>query len=208
MQIGNYLAGMGLGLALIVPIGPQNLYIINAGLALGVPRVFIASLATTVCDAVLISLGTLGAGIAITNFPGVHATLLAAGVLFLGYLAIQSFRRTTESISIDAANVGSSRLMARRAIGASLLNPHAILDTTVAIGGTAAAQNIGGRVTFALGAVSASLVWFVFLGVSAATLRKLLTPKIRQTIERVSGMVLLAFALILAIELIQCCKAV
>jgi L-lysine exporter family protein LysE/ArgO len=206
MEIGNYLAGISLGLALIVPIGPQNLYIINAGLALGVPRVFLATLATTACDAILISLGTLGAGIALTKFPGVHALLLAAGVLFLGYLAIQSFRATTESISIDAANVGNSRVMARRALGVSLLNPHAILDTTVAIGTAAAAsEDIVGRVTFGLGAVTASLLWFIFLGVGAVTLRKLLTPKIRQTIERLSGTALLVIALMLAIQLIQCC---
>ncbi|MBO0880534.1 MAG: LysE family transporter [Mycobacterium sp.] len=206
MEIGNYLAGISLGLALIVPIGPQNLYIINAGLALGVPRVFLATLATTACDAILISLGTLGAGIALTKFPSVHALLLAAGVLFLGYLGIQSFRATTESISIDAANVGNSRVMARRALGVSLLNPHAILDTTVAIGTAAAAsEDIVGRVTFGLGAVTASLMWFVFLGVGAATLRKLLTPKIRQTIERLSGTALLVIALMLAIQLVHCC---
>ena len=208
MEIGNYLAGVSLGLALIVPIGPQNLYIINAGLALGIPRVFLATLATTACDAILISLGTLGAGIALTKFPGVHALLLAAGVLFLGYLAIQSFRATTESISVDAANVGNSRVMARRALGVSLLNPHAILDTTVAIGTAAAAsEDIVGRVTFGLGAVTASLLWFIFLGVGAASLRKLLTPKIRQTIERLSGTALLVIALMLAIQFIECCCA-
>jgi len=90
--ISALISGFMLGLALIGPIGPQNLYVIRAGLALPPVRGLVVVLAATLCDALLITLGTAGAGVVVTEIPGMLGFLLAAGAAFLVYLGVKSLR--------------------------------------------------------------------------------------------------------------------
>lgn len=50
----TYLAGLALGLALIVPIGAQNVFVVGQGLAVGWPRAGWAVIAAGCCDTLLI----------------------------------------------------------------------------------------------------------------------------------------------------------
>jgi len=198
------LTGMALGLALIAPIGPQNLFVLNAGLAVGIPRVFAASLAVTACDTLLITLGTLGAGRMLDAVPATRTLLLAAGVLFLLYLGAQGLRQTVQERD-QPVPVG--RRLLPQAAAVSLLNPHAILDTVGVIGAAAAAQTGASRPFFAAGAVTASLLWFGLLGASAAAVRSRLTLKSRVLIQRSSAVIMLGFALVLLAELWRALQA-
>ncbi|MBB4929834.1 L-lysine exporter family protein LysE/ArgO [Lipingzhangella halophila] len=204
-MVGGYLSGLALGFALIGPVGPQNLYVIRAGIGLSVLRVLVVVLAATLCDALLISLGAAGAGAVVTRVPGVHATLLAGGCVFLVYLGRQSLRAPKPELDLPSSEAGgmATMTMTRQTVGVSLLNPHAILDTTVVIGAAAAAHAAGDRVAFAVGAVSASLLWFVLIGYGANAFRRWVTPAVAQWIERGSGIVLLVFAGKLAIDFVH-----
>ncbi|NQV44238.1 MAG: LysE family transporter, partial [Rhodospirillales bacterium] len=53
------------------------------------------------------------------------------------------------------------------AVAFSLLNPHVYLDTVIVLGGIAAQYEVEERVYFALGAMSASLIWFFGIGYGA-----------------------------------------
>ena len=55
-------------------------------------------------------------------------------------------------------------------LAVTLLNPHVYLDTIVFIGGIGAQYGEDDRLSFTLGAVSASWVWFVTLGYGARLL--------------------------------------
>ena len=46
--MGHYFAGLALGLALIMPIGARNVFIVNQGLIVGIPRALMA--VTFPCD--------------------------------------------------------------------------------------------------------------------------------------------------------------
>ena len=97
---------------------------------------------------------------------------------------------------------GATKLLTRQTVGVSLLNPHAILDTTVVIGATAAVLGAGARVPFAVGAVGASLLWFLLIGLGANVFKSRMTPVVAQWIEVVSGLVLLLFAAKLGVDLL------
>ena len=56
----------------------------------------------------------------------------------------------------------------------SLLNPHAILDTVVLIGGASAGLENTGRVAFLLGTILASWTWFFSLALLAGRLAPLM----------------------------------
>lgn len=95
------------------------------------------------------------------------------------------------------------RAVVTRTATVSLLNPHAILDTVGVLGAAIAAQEATQRPWFAIGALTASWAWFLALALTASAARRLLNPHRRVWVDRISGMILLVFAVFLAIEFAQ-----
>ncbi|MGW8380133.1 LysE family transporter [Streptomyces sp. ODS28] len=195
-----YLAGLLLGLALIVPIGAQNVFVVGQGLAVGWPRAGWAVIAAGCCDTLLIVAGAAGVSGLLNGFPGLRAALLLGGALFLGYLGVQSWRAREGLAGLEGGDVLSGRRVLLRTVSVSLLNPHAILDTVGVMGATISAQPETQRALFAGGAISASWVWFLFLAVGAAAARRYLTPRRALWFERISGTVMLLFGVMLLTE--------
>lgn len=140
-----YLSGLMLGLALIVPIGPQNIVVLNQGLLVGFPRSLLAVVFAGICDTLLIVVGAVGVGALFTGIPALRSVLLAVGAVFLLFLTWSAFRRSaTEAPAVD--DDGPLRHVAMKIAGASLLNPHAIL----VIGSAIAAQRDDVRMSFAI----------------------------------------------------------
>jgi L-lysine exporter family protein LysE/ArgO len=159
--------------------------------------------AAGVCDTVLILLGAFGAAAALESAPDLRLVLLGAGAVFLLVLGIKSLRATSVRLDTDSpAAVLPPRSVLLRTVSVSLLNPHAVLDTVGVIGAAVASQPASSRGTFALGTVSASWLWFAFLAVCAAALRRHLTPRRARYFDRFSALVLLLFAGFLTTELI------
>ncbi|MDQ3403929.1 MAG: LysE family transporter [Actinomycetota bacterium] len=196
----TYFAGMLVGLAMIIPIGPQNIFLINQGFAVGMPRALVAVTAAGVCDTILISLGGAGTAAAMNSVPWLKKFLLLGGALFLTYLAAQSFR--TEVVKLENQGNGGIRWtkVIAQCASVSVLNPHAVLDVVGVLGVAIASQSPEHRSVFAAGTVSASWVWFLVLALSASLLRRWLTPRLRQKIAWVSGAVMLVFAVGFVVE--------
>ena len=170
-------AGLGLGLSLIVAIGAQNAFVLRQGL-LGqhvapVVAICVAS------DAVLIVAGVAGAGAVLTAVPSLITVVRLAGAAFLltyGFLAARRALRPAGEGSLRPADDGSSRRgpvpVLATCLALTWLNPHVYLDTVVLLGSVAAGRG-GQRWWFAAGAATASLLWFCLLGRGAAVLRPL-----------------------------------
>lgn len=199
--IPAYLSGLALGLALIVPIGAQNVFIVGQGLAVGWPRSVWAVIAAGCCDTLLILAGAAGVSQLLNSFPTLRVALLVGGAGFLTYLGVQSWRRSTTALDLSTGEELGARKVLTRTASVSLLNPHAILDTVGVVGAAIAAQPEAFRPFFAGGAVSASWLWFLLLASAAAGARRFLTPRRALWFERVSGSVMLLFALMLLSEL-------
>lgn len=203
MTATTYLAGLLLGLGLIVPIGPQNVFVVGQGLAVGIPRAFWAVLAAGICDTLLIALGWFGVGQLLETVPSLRAGLLVAGALFLTYLGVQSLRARDSRLDTADGQKLDARAVIWRTVSVSLLNPHAILDTVGVIGAAVAAQPASSRTVFAIGAMSASWLWFMVLAVGAAQVRRYLTERGARWFDRFSGLVMLLFAVLLAVEFVR-----
>jgi L-lysine exporter family protein LysE/ArgO len=196
-------AGFVLGLALIVPLGQQNVFVVSQGVAVGMPRALFAVVGAAGCDTMLILLGAGGASALLHRLPGLRAALLAAGVVILLYLGIRGLRSSATPAAMEAAAASGPRQVLARTAAVSLLNPHAIIDTVAVLGTAIAGQPADSRMSFGAGVVTASWIWFLFLASAAALLRKALTPSRRVWFDRFSGVVLLGFAGYLAYELIH-----
>lgn len=194
-----FLTGLALGLALIVPIGAQNVFVFGQGVSLGMPRALWAVVGAAVCDTILIVLGAAGTSALLDSVPGLRPAMLVAGALFLTYLGVKSLRAKPTDLD-DEAGVWTRGQVLRRTAAVSLLNPHAILDTVGVLGAAITAQAVGTRLPFAIGAVAASWAWFLLLASAAHALRRFMTKERRVWFDRVSGLILLVFAVWLAVE--------
>jgi L-lysine exporter family protein LysE/ArgO len=165
------LAGLGLGLSLIVAIGAQNAFVLRQGLRGEhlLPVVVICAAS----DAVLILAGVLGAGALIERLPWLLPVFRFGGAAFLLVYAALAARRAWRPGTLRAASDGAGTSLAA-AVGTVLaltwLNPHVYLDTVVLLGSIAQAHG-DLRLWFAAGAVVGSVTWFTVLGYGARLLR-------------------------------------
>lgn len=164
-------AGLALGLGLIVAIGAQNAFVLRQGLRLEHVAAVVAVCA--VSDIVLIAAGVLGAGAAVSRVPWLIPVVSFAGAAFLLCYGALAARRALRPRAL-LPDAGGARAGLAVTVGTSLaltwLNPHVYLDTVVLLGSMAATYDEH-RWQFAAGAALGSAVWFIGLGYGARLLR-------------------------------------
>ena len=205
------LAGLALGLSLIVAIGAQNVFVLRQG----VRREHVAAVVVVcvVSDVVLIALGVAGLGRLVAVAPWAVDVARWGGVVFLLGYAVLAARRAADP---DATGLvpdepggegatGTTLVTTRAtsvvatALALTWLNPHVYLDTVFLLGSVAATHG-DERWAFAGGAMVGSVVWFVVLGFGAGLARGLLrSPTSWRVLDGVIAAVMVAMAAKLAL---------
>ena len=186
-----FLNGFFLGASLIIAIGAQNAFILRQGLLR--QHVFILCLICAAADAILIALGVAGLGTLIQSAPQLITAVTLGGAAFLFAYSFIAFRRAMKPSAMDTKGEGEGSL--QRAISTCLaftfLNPHVYLDTVVLLGSLSARYEGEGRLAYALGAMTASFVWFFALGYGARLLEPVFAkPAAWRTLDIVIGLVM------------------
>lgn len=184
--------------SLIVAIGPQNALLIRLGLG-RLRGVFAIAAIYVAIDAMLITIGALGVGSAVSSIPLLK---FAFSVFAAGFFAFYGLRSLLNAAR-DAAplDISGGDGAYRTAVLVSVLNPGVIFDTIVLVGGVAAQYgDLTQRAIFSLGAVTASSLWFATLAVASYTAGRYLTGA---QIWRVLDLVVGVLMLILAATLVQ-----
>ncbi|WP_336646412.1 LysE/ArgO family amino acid transporter [Microbacterium sp. USHLN186] len=217
------LAGLGLGLSLIVAIGAQNVFVLRQGIRR--EHVLTVVVICAASDAVLIVAGVAGLGYLISAAPWLTVLARWAGGLFLlayGLLAARRAWRGGESLIAEDAGASTaadgradvtrrestitltrpaSRLapVALTTLALTWLNPHVYLDTVLMLGSIAATHGED-RWLFAAGAVLASVLWFTALGFGARFLgRWLRTQRSWRILDGVIAVVMATLAVSLVL---------
>jgi L-lysine exporter family protein LysE/ArgO len=155
---------------LIVAIGAQNAFVLRQ--ALRNQHVLAVVIACVLADALLISIGVVGFGRVVEGRPWALAMTRWLGAGFLFVYGAKALWRSQTSRGLVAGGAEASTL--RSTLGTltalTFLNPHVYIDTIVLLGALGSAQPLAGRTPFALGAISASLSWFVLIGFGARLL--------------------------------------
>ncbi|MDR3641429.1 MAG: LysE family transporter [Humidesulfovibrio sp.] len=170
-----YAQGFALSAGLIMAIGAQNVFVLTQGARRHRP--WLVAGVCTACDVLLIAAGVGGVGGMAAGRPEISGVLGLAGAAFLGAYGLCAFRKALrgESLGLDeSVNQPGVRAIVSAALGVSLLNPHALLDTVVLIGGLASRLDAGARLAFGLGAATASACWFYSLSLGGRVLAPLL----------------------------------
>lgn len=182
------------GWSLIVAVGPQNAFVLRQGLSRCHPGLVVAVCAAA--DCLLIALGNLGVGALVTAVPWLLEALRWGGAAYLAWFALRSFRAAFRAEGLRAAEgEPTAGTVLATTLTLTFVNPGVYLDT-VALLGTLAHQAGDAAWAFSLGAMVASVTWFVGLGFGARALAPLVaSPRAWRVVDTIIGLVVLAIAL-------------
>ncbi|MGY4654489.1 L-lysine exporter [Mycobacterium sp. URHB0021] len=154
---------------LIAAIGAQNAFVLRQGIRR--EHVLPVVALCTVSDIALIAAGIAGVGALIGAHPGALTVAKFGGAAFLAGYGLLAARRAWRPSALTPSESAPARLIDVLLTCAALtfLNPHVYLDTVVLLGALANEQR-DERWLFGVGAVTASAVWFVSLGLGARRL--------------------------------------
>ncbi|HWV49212.1 MAG TPA: LysE/ArgO family amino acid transporter [Microbacterium sp.] len=219
------LAGLGLGLSLIVAIGAQNVFVLRQGIRR--EHVLAVVIICAASDAILIIAGVAGLGFLLEAAPWLVAAARWLGAAFLlgyGLLAARRAWRGTggaldasddDSPTANDAPVAQGGTVVTRvaptkalapvvltALALTWLNPHVYLDTVLMLGSIAATHG-DARWLFAAGAVLASCLWFTALGFGARYLgRWLNTPRAWRILDGAIAIIMIGIAVSLILPVL------
>jgi L-lysine exporter family protein LysE/ArgO len=200
-----FLRGFLLSLAIILPLGPQNILIFNQAAAHprlrgSLPVVITAAL----CDTLLMVAAVLGLTLLVLTFAWLQTVIIACGCVFLCYVGWTIFRMGTNQQMDGNRDLSlSPRKQIVLAASVSLFNPHAILDTVGIIGTSALAYTGLEQWTFTTASISVSWLYFVALAIFGRFVgKKDLSGRFRTLLNRISGLTIWAIACYLALELL------
>jgi L-lysine exporter family protein LysE/ArgO len=166
------LIGFIASFTLIAAIGAQNAFVLRQGIR--GEHVLTVVAVCTVSDILLISAGIAGFGALINAHPSVVDIAKFGGAAFLIGYGLLAARRAWRPSSLTPSEAAPARLLqvVITCLALTFLNPHVYLDTVVLLGALAN-EHRDDRWLFGIGAVTASAVWFVSLGLGARRLANL-----------------------------------
>ena len=201
-MISIYLQGLSLGLAFAIPIGMQNLFVINSAMSQRLRRVAATSLIVTFWD---ISLGLacfFGAGALMEALPWLQKIILGGGGLLVVSIGVGLIRSKAELSGGEDVNRPLWKIVGTAFI-VTWLNPQALIDGTLMLGAFRASLPAGGDPYFITGFASASFLWFNSLAVAVHLLGSRISRSVLTWLNRICGVVIILYGSKLLCNLLQ-----
>jgi L-lysine exporter family protein LysE/ArgO len=199
-----YLDGLLLGLSLIIALGPQNVFLIKQG-----AQKNHAILSATICfisDFILICGSIAGLHELLILRPVLQIWMMLLGTSFLLFYSLKTLRNAFSKPKKNTDDPPQPRTKIQiifLALGFSLLNPHAIIDSLVIIGGGSSGYPDQKHI-FLMGVLTSSFIWFSSLTITARYFSDILTKaNVWKGIELLSGVLMAAIGLKLGLDCIQ-----
>lgn len=194
--------GFLLALALILPLGPQNTFVLSQGAIHRryrdtLPVVIMASLS----DTLLITIAVAGVSLVLLALPILKEGLTLLGIVFLMWMGIQSWRAPVASDeALTDTQTKAQWPLARRirySLTVSLFNPHAIMDTVIIIGGGAALYSReSDKLIYTVATVLVSWSWFFALSLAGRAFQLMKNrAQMLKRVNRGSALIMWAIAL-------------
>ncbi len=192
-----FVYGFILGISLIISLGPQNIFLIRQGVLR--QYAFVSAAVCFLCDIILIGASIAGLHHLLEQHRGLSFWLTLAGSIFLLVYGAQSIFASLaqpEKEETDSeAKAGNHWQIILLALGFSLLNPQAIIDSMIIIGGGSVPYSDSLPI-FVFGVLTASFVWFFILTFTAYYFSSFLRQdKIWRRLQLISGILMIFVAI-------------
>lgn len=199
----NYLLqGFILGLGYVAPIGMQNLYVINAAMKEEKEMAYMVAFVTIFFDISLALSCFFGVGALINKSQILKAIMMLLGSVVIIYIGINIIRSSSD-ISGNVKIESSFLKVVRNCFAVTWLNPQAIVDGSILLGGYNASIPDEYEKFFIIGICLASFLWFTLLSTIISLFNKKLDTNIIKWINIGCGIVIVFFGFKLGYSFIQ-----
>ena len=191
----KFLYGFFLGLAYAMPIGSQNIFVINSALAQKLPRSYITAAFVSFVDIILGLICLLGVGDLLVKYSLVRQICFFAGAIFLFYLSINLLRKKTDINNEYKEKKVTLKSIFLKSVFLTWLNPQALIDGSLLFGTYRTVLANDELFVFSSGIVFSSIVWFFSLTTLVGYLGKKISSQIMRKINLCCAVFLCLFGL-------------
>lgn len=202
IYLTTLLNGLVIGFAYVVPIGTQNLFMINSALSRTRKMALLTAGIIIFFDISLAVACFLGIGALMEVLPVLKGIILGVGILALLYIGVSLVRTKETKITEETVDTPILKIIAS-AFVVTWLNPQAIIDGTLFLGSFRATLGWGLGWFFLLGVVLASFLWFSSVTLFLSIFKKRITGKIFRWVNIVCGLVIIAYSIKLVIDFLK-----
>lgn len=195
------LQGLVLGFGYVAPIGMQNLYVINSALREERIKAYRVAFTTIFFDISLALACFFGIGLLLDKVPLLKNAMIIIGsivVIYIGYSIIKSSPDITKEVKLEK----NYFKIVRDTFTVTWLNPQAIIDGSLLLGGYNAYVPEEYKIYFILGFCLASFLWFSSLTTVVSLFKTRIDNKLIKWINIICGVIIIFFGIKLAISLI------
>lgn len=198
MDFSLFLKALVIGLSIAAPVGPIGLLCIQRTLAHGRAIGFFSGLGAALADACYGAIGAFGVSAVISSMVAARVPLALGGAAFLAWMGVQLLRAPAATQARAAQDAATPLKAMLSVFMLTLANPMTILSFVAvfaSIGtGHASSSGSGAAVTMVAGVFLGSAIWWLGLSTVVSMVRHRLGAQVLQSINRLSGALLLGFA--------------
>lgn len=204
MDLLLILKGIVIGFSIAAPVGPIGILCIRRTLANGKGIGFVSGLGAATADGIYGLIAGLGLTFITNLLLDYKVFIQVVGVIFLSYLGVKIFVSTsgTNSAKADGTSLFSAYIST---FFLTLTNPMTILSFFGIFSGLGILNNISylNSIILVVGVFLGSAIWWFILSSFANLFKNKLGDNSLSIINKISGTILLIFALLTTIELIN-----
>ena len=200
-----FIKGLAFGFILAATVGPMWVLCFRRTVALGALTGFVSGMGIAVADGLYGAVAAFGLT-AVSGFLLEHRFWIGlAGAAFLLYLGIKSLLAKPKELGAERAERTGLCAAFLSTLGLTLTNPPTILAFAAIFAGLglAAGADYATAAWIVLGVFLGSALWWIILAAAAGRLRGRIGPGFVRTINIVSGLFILGFAIWQLVEIFR-----
>jgi threonine/homoserine/homoserine lactone efflux protein len=204
METNFLIKGVIIGFLIAAPVGPIGVLCIKRSFSKGALSGLLTGLGAATADACYGAIAAFGLTLISDFLIGQKVTLQILGIIFLLYLGIKTFIENPASEAKGKVNGKGLLSDYLTTVGLTLTNPTTIASFVAVFAGIGitAAANYTDATLLVLGVFLGSAAWWLILSNGVGLLRKKANNNLLKWVNRISGTIIVCFAIVLFINLI------
>jgi threonine/homoserine/homoserine lactone efflux protein len=191
VSLTSFFAGIGVGLAVAVPIGPMGVLCIQRTLAFGLAAGLATGLAAATVQGIYGVVAVLGFSPTLTVIVGAGVDVLSVlSAVLLFWFAYRIVRR---EVTVSGSGAGSALVVSRSyrdALTFGFANPLTVVLFFAAFPALTNAENLMEAPSLVGGVFAGVIGWYVVLSTAVTLLRERLSRRVLNLINKASGLAL------------------
>ena len=197
-----FFQGLMLGFSYVAPIGMQNLYVMNSALSGDKKTAYKTAFITIFFDISLALACFFGIGLLLNKIPILEGLILLFGCIMVVYIGISLVKSSPEIEKSVYTEKPTSKVF-WDCFAVTWLNPQALIDGSLLLGGYQAYIPKGMSIYFILGFCTASFLWFTILSTIVSIFHTKINNKTIKWINVICGIIIIIFGARLGVSFLR-----